>query len=339
MRLFDHFEAVRKWFPVPVDLWRPRIGRWIVLDGDRKAVSLGLLVLTFVSIMVIGTVRPFEMQQLLTETTAVQTVLNTFMSGIILLVSIVVSINSIVLSHDITEITSQEERVEGLREFRNDIGDIAGSDQQPTDPGSFLHVMASVIKNHAQELNEVSVENGEPLSEDATSHVDAVVETAEQLEDRLYRTRGGEFTVLWLGLKTDYGPMMNSMRRLKSGHEEELSEEVEEHLDELLRLFELFATGREYFKTLYYNQEVSELSRTLLMISLPAIISTATAILAIDAGLLPDVWLVGLPPLLTFVAVTITVALTPYIVLTAYMLRLATVTRRTAAAGPFVLQR
>ncbi|MEF8809161.1 MAG: hypothetical protein V5A53_13920, partial [Natronomonas sp.] len=117
-----------------------------------------------------------------------------------------------------------------------------------------------------------------------------------------------------------------------------LSEDASERLDELVEAFQLFATGKEYFKTLYYTQEVSSLSRTLLVFSLPAIIVTATAILAINAERLPEFWILGLPPVLTSVSMVFTIALTPYIILTSYMLRLATVAKRTTAAGPFSLK-
>ena len=54
--------------------------------------------------MILGTIWTFEMSRILTETPAVQTILTSLLSGNILLVSIVVSINSIVLSHDITSV-------------------------------------------------------------------------------------------------------------------------------------------------------------------------------------------------------------------------------------------
>jgi hypothetical protein len=82
---------------------------------------------------------------------------------------------------------------------------------------------------------------------------------------------------------------------------------------------------------------VVELSRTLLVVSLPAIIINATTILAINARILPEIWIFGLPPLLSFVAATFTISLAPFIILTAYMLRLSTVAREAATAGPFSL--
>jgi hypothetical protein len=154
----------------------------------------------------------------------------------------------------------------------------------------------------------------------------------------LQRTGGGEFAVLWLGLETDYGPLMNRSRKLTATHRDKLSERVEARFTDLLRSLELFAIGREYFKTLYYSREIAGLSRTLLVISLPTIITTASTILAINANLVPEVRMLGIPPLLTFIAIAFTIALAPYIVLTAYMLRVATVAHRTASAGPFVLR-
>jgi hypothetical protein len=67
------------------------------------------------------------------------------------------------------------------------------------------------------------------------------------------------------------------------------------------------------------------------------VLVVASSTLAIEAHLLPDFWFLGLPPLLTFVSFVITIALAPFITLTAYMIRIATVAKRTASAGPFAI--
>lgn len=130
---------------------------------------------------------------------------------------------------------------------------------------------------------------------------------------------------------------MEQSRKLKSSYGDELSDPLADPFDHLIEAFELFAIGKEYFKTLYYTQEVSKLSQTLLVITLPAILINASTILAINAGLFPEFWLLGIPPLQTFVAATITISLAPYLVLTSYMLRLSTVARLTSSAGIFSL--
>lgn len=89
---------------------------------------------------------------------------------------------------------------------------------------------------------------------------------------------------------------------------------------------------------MYYTREVSRLSQTLLVITHPAILANASTILALNAGILPEFWFFGIPPLQTFVAAAFTVSLAPYLVVTSYMLRLSSVARLTASAGIFSLE-
>ncbi len=338
MNLIERYWGLRDWVPVPRRNGRIDVLRWVLLEANRLAVTGALLTFVFSALVIIGWVWTFEMQQVLTETPAVQTILSALLSGIILLVSIVVSINSIVLSHDITSVEAQESRIQGVMKFRREIGQLTETGESPSDPTSFLAVMASIIHDRATAVEEVATGSDEELTLDIREYVDEVTETVEPLGDHGRGTSGAEFGILWLGLEADYGTFMDRSRMLRSSYESELSETFGERLDDLIQAFQLFATGKEYFKTIYYTQEISRLSQTLLVVSLPSILFTASAILAINSEVLPETWLLGLPPLLSFVATVFTVALAPFLVFTAYMLRLATVAQRTAGAGPFTLQ-
>ena len=338
MGVIDRLERLRSWAPIPTRERGFAPARWFLLEGNRYAVTGALLTVTFASILLIGSVWTFEMRLLLTETQAVQTLLNTILSGIILLVSIVVSINAIVLSYDITHVGKQEERIRSALEFRRDVGRMADVERSPTNPSSFLMVMAEVIQQRARDLEDVAEGADEEFAREVQQQIETTADTAAHLEESLEAVGGAEFGVLWLGLEMDYDTLLDRSLLIATTDSGSLSDAVDEQFEQLRQAFELFATGREYFKTLYYSREISQLSRTLLFISLPAILITATTILAINARLLPDIWMFGLPPLLTFVAATFTVSLAPFIVLTAYMLRVATVAYRTAAAGPFTVR-
>lgn len=338
MSVTDHYWDLRDWFPVPRRNGRFHVARWVLLEANRLAVTGMLLTFMFSALMAVGWIWTFEMQQVLTETPAVQTILSALLSGIILLVSIVVSINSVVLSHDITSVEAQGDRIRAVVEFQQDIGQLTDSGESPTDPASFLGLMASVIHDRATALEAVATGNDEELTRDIEEYVDEVIRTVEPLGNQGNSASGADFGILWLGLEADYGVYMDRSRTLRSSYESSLSDAFEERLDDLVRAFRLFATGKEYFKTVYYTQEVSQLSRTLLVISLPSILVTASAILAINAQLLPETWVFGLPPLMSFVATVFTIALAPFLVLTSYMLRLSTVAQRTAGAGPFSLR-
>jgi hypothetical protein len=252
-------------------------------------------------------------------------------------VSVVVSINSIVLSYDITSVTAQEDRVEAAVDFRQKLDRLVESNADPTKPSTFLQMTAEGIRERAQALEAIAEEAEAEFARDLQEHIEGVTETASNLEQALDPPHGGKLGVLWLGLETNYGPFINRSRSLMLRYQTGSETESTEEFEELIRAMELFAVGREVFKTLFYTQEVARLSRTLLVVSLPSILITGIAILAINANLLPDIWLFGLPPLLTFVAATFTIALIPFLTLTAYMLRLATVAQRTAGTGLFSL--
>ena len=338
MNRSDYFESWRSWLPVPANGRGINLIRWLLLEGNRYAVTGALLTATFASIILLGSLWTFEVNQILTETQAVQVVLNTFLGGIILLVSIVVSINSIILSYDITHINTQEKQIEGMMDFQRRVGRITGTKEVPTDPNTFLKLMAETIQREVNEVVDDIEGIDEAFAENIQDHLAQITGTTEHIESSVSEIGGGKFSALWIGLETDYGPMVNRSREITTQYENDLSESGGDHFDALIEALELFATGREYFITLYYTREIAELSRTLLFVSLPAIVVTSSTILAIDAQILPDVWVFGLPPLMTFVAVSLTIALAPFIVLTAYMLRVATVAQRTAGAGPFVFQ-
>jgi len=330
----------RDWFPVPKDDRRIEPVRWFLLEANRLAVTAALLSFVFVSLMLIGTVWTFQIQRILTETPTIETILNTLLSGIILLVSIVVSINSIALSHDITSVETQEERIDATLQFRNEIGQLTPSDDSPTRPRSFLLLMGDVIESRAQALEEAVADSNEEYAEEIRAYTERVQEATTRVDESVTESFvGGDLGVLWLALEVDYGEYVDQSRFLRASYGESLPEDVEARLDDLLHAFRLFAIGKEYFKTIYYNREVSELSRMLLLFSLPAILINASAILAINARLLPSFWFFGLPPILTFVAGVFTVSLVPYILLTSYVLRLATVANRNTAAGPFWLEK
>lgn len=333
----DRLRRWRDWFPVPTKGYQVDPIRWLLLEGNRIAVTGALLTAVFVAIVAIGSLWTFQMQRVLTETDAVQTLLNTLLSGIILLVSIVSSISAIVLSYDIASVGSQQERIRESVKLRRRIGSLAETDESPTEPETYLSAMAEVIRQRARKLERAAEGTDEAFAGEVREYVESISGTVEDLGERLDRVEGAEFGVLWQGLEMRYAGYMDRADDLRMTYRDDITDDVESRLDDLVEAFELFATGKEYFKTLYYSWEISGLSRTLLVISLPAILVTASTILAIDSGLVPDVWLAGLPPQLSFVAAAFTVSLAPYVVLTAYMLRVATVAHRTVAAGPFAL--
>lgn len=338
MSLADRIYRWRDWVPVPVDGYRIRLFRWVLLEADRRAVTGALLTLVFAATLLLGRFWTIEMQLLLTETDSVQTVLTQLLSGIILLVSVVVSINSIVLTYDITSLTAQQDRVEGATSFRRAVGRLVGGERSPTTPARFLSQVATAMDERARALEDsLSAQEPDEFVEDVSEFVDNVEESVETLEAADDSVGGADFGTLWVGLEANFGELTDELHAIRLTHADHVEDTHEQRFDDLVEAVELFETGREYFKTLYYSREISEFSRTLLFISLPAILVTAWTILALDAGTVPRIWLFNLPPLQVFLASSFTISLAPYLTLTSYVFRTATVARHTTSSGPFIL--
>jgi len=301
-----------------------------MLDGNRLAVTGALLTIVFVSILVIGTLWSFEMAVLLTETSTVEQILTTFLSGIILLVSVVVSINSIFLSQDMTSVDQQRSRVEGVDKFWQRVHELSDTSETPSNLRSFLELVTTIIDENLDQI----ADSADQLEDERA--ILAFTEETRQAVDKLEwdnDTTTTDFSLLWATLETTYGPLLDEANVLRHRATESDPDSYKQSLDSVIESLQLFAVGRGYFKTMYYTTEVSRFSRVLLIVSLPAIIITSSAILAISASLLPEYWILGLPPLHSFVAATFTVALLPYIVLTSFVLRLSKVARLTNGEG------
>ncbi|UPW02176.1 hypothetical protein M0R88_08795 [Halorussus gelatinilyticus] len=317
-----------------------RVKQWVLLTGSRSVVAGGLLVVVFLVLIGLGVLDRVNMRQLLINTTTVQTLFSSLLSGAILLVSIVVSINSVVLSQEITSLEEQEERIDASMAYRERIEDVVETDVSPTRPAKFLQIILQSLATQTKRLAEIAADSSNPaFRADVEQFAKQLVRDAKRSATTLDGTQFGSARVLLAGLNYDYSWQLNAARQLQSEYAESLSDEEAAVIGNLIDTLKLFATGQSYFNSLYYKRELARLSNTLLYVSLPVIIITSYVLLALDAKQFPDVSVFGLSPILIVISTAYTIALAPYLVLTVYVVRAGTVTLRTLAAGPFILQK
>ena len=320
--------------------WFHQLRRWVLLRGERTWVAAALLLGVLVVLLVASAVRPVDLRTLLNDTNTVQTLFSALLSGSILLVSIVVSINSIVLSEEITDIEHQRERIDASIRYRGQIEEFIESDVSPARPAEFLRTILKVVKHQADAIAEIASEaDNETFREEAKTFSEEVSKEAERAGDTLSGAQFGTFHVLLAGLNYDYSWQLHVARRFKRKYGHDLDDDQQDAIDDIVETLKVFATGREYFKSLYYKREFARLSSRLLYVALPTIVYTSYVLLALDAKLFPKVEFYNVTALVGFVAFSYTVALAPYLVLTSYVIRAMTVTLRTLASGPFVLRK
>ena len=330
--------SVRRYLRPKTRITDSRLARAVLIESDRLTVTAALSGIVFLVLLGVGIVWPFEMQDLLTETRAVQTLFNTLLSGTILLVSIVVSINSIVISQELGPLRSQYDRIDDTLAFQLEVEEFAAAGISPAEPTEFLEFIIGSLRADASAVADSAAADPEvraaldAFSVDVLDRLDLVSETLDRSNARIPRA-------LLAGLEYQYARHIHGARHIEDAFGDELPADERERLDHLIETLKFFAAGREYFKTLYFKQELANLSSWLLYVSLPSIVFTSYVLLAIDANLFPTTTILGVSRLLLYVSVAYTVALVPYVLLTAYVLRTAAVSKRSVAAGAFALRK
>lgn len=317
---------------------RRRLVQWVFLYGNRRQLALVLSVVILLSLLAVGSTWEFEMERLVTETRAVQTLFNTLLGGVILFVSVVLSINTAALAQEFAPLQTKLAQIEDSIELQVELEAFVDDGVSPAGLGPFLEFVIRVVRSETSVLRESADDAGEEaLREDLLALADDIEADLSQIEYRLRGENPRLALVLLGGLDFPYAHHINAARHVRAAHRTALTESDRETIDSLLRSLTVFASGREYFTTLYFKRELRNLSSNLLVLSLPVIVFTAYVLLAIDANLFPETSLPWIEPRLLYVNVAFVVALSPYVLLSSYMLRIVTVSKHSLESTVFSL--
>lgn len=306
-----------------------REGReWVLLDGHRFVVA-GLVavgVLAFVTAISVSRLAPLR---------SVQPFFYLFsglLGGNITLVTVVVAINQLLLSRELNRPGDLRSQIEATVDYRQDVGDEVGR-VPPVDPPGFLRVLAedtgeqaravgSLAERHADEA--VAAEIGDVVAR-VTDHLDRVDALVEQ-------SGTSTFDVLSATIKTSYAPAIYDLDRIRSQQADDLPPAVDEAIDGLVDRLEKIDVARQYFKTVFLQEELAALSRHLFYVGIPAVAALAGGLFLFTA---PGGASIPRPQLALLLPAIVGLGFLPLAVLFAYILRIATVARRTAAVLPF----
>jgi hypothetical protein len=324
----------------PSDQLRERVPRssrwvWVVLDADRQAVAAGVLVVLFCSMVAVGTLLPTPAYELLTDGDPHETLFDALVAATITGVTLVLTLSQLVLSQELGAAGDQRERMEGALSFREDAADAAGMDVAPAEPSAFLRGLVEATREQANALADAAPDGEAGAAVDA--YVDNLTENARVVANQLDGAQFGEFDVVWAALNYNYSWKMYAGERLRAEHGDALGEDADAALDDLLDTLALFGPAREHFKTLYFQWELSDLSRTLLYAAVPALGVAIVSLLFLDPAAYPRSTF-GVNHALLVVSAAVTVTVLPFALLLSYILRIVTITKRTLSIGPFVLR-
>jgi hypothetical protein len=304
--------------------------RWVLLEGSRAVVAglTTLAIFAFVLAVSASPYSPLEDQQ------PIFYAFSSLISGNLTIVTVVVSINQLLLSRELRTPSELETEIEGMVDYRRKIEDAAGQ-VAPVEPLGFLRLIFETARQQAQQLGGLAVtETDERVAEDVDRVVTKLTQKFDRIDTLLQSRNVGTFQVLATTLGTNYAREINKLRRIKSGHGDQLPADVEDSIDDLVHHLQDIDVARQYLKSIYLQQELASLSRLLFYTGLPSVTVVAAALLLFTApgqAHLPE------PVVTLLVPAVVTVGLFPLTVLFAYILRTATVARRTAAVIPFTV--
>jgi len=309
---------------------RPSLLDWLFIDGNRLVVTAGLTGLTYLVLLAANAlIGPIARE----ETSPIFYLFSALVGGNFTLITIVISVSQLVVSRQLGTPGQIRDQIESTNNFRESIEETSDIDVAPVTPTEFLHILlqsaAELTRTVTQEIEQ---SEGDPW-EELTDAVDQLAAHVGRVEKQISKSDVTVVSALAVTLDTNYSADIYQLRSIRAQYGEELSEEVMDCLDTLVVRLQQIDIGRQYMKTLYMQDELSKLSRSLLYVGVPALLVSVYMLRAFAVGfetLSPDV-------LFAFVPLAITISLAPLLVLVAYILRLTTVARRTIAITPFTM--
>ncbi|RBI63203.1 hypothetical protein DMJ13_01255 [halophilic archaeon] len=304
--------------------------RWFLLTGNRLLVSL---------VMLLGIAGLFVVSGafgLATVTTPnrVMWYLNGTVNGLLTLVPISVGVNQIVLSHEFGSIQDLYQRRTDVTQFRKRVERQTGTTVSSPHASAFFDALLAAVVDTAEDLRRTTGldRNDDQSTDDVDDVARAVMAEADRTRDELSAVDADMLRTLLVLLDYDDSGQFTEMQRLQV-RSDRLPEETVTRLHRVEELMMEIDAARQYVKTVVVERQLSQLSRLLIYTGIFAVAVATLGIFSYQdvAGLT-----VSRTLLVAVASVFVVVPLVPLAILGAYILRVATIARRTAAFGPFV---
>lgn len=313
--------------PFPPSTSRSRTVEWVLIEGSRLGLALGVSTVVFVSLLVFAELGVIAF----TNSDSMTRMASGMIAGAFSLVIVVVSINQLILSQEFSPAGEFRDRRAGVEAFYRDVEDATGVAAAPTAPTGLLELLATAIRERARRLAETAADH----QDDASSRrvvdlADAVADRTARLEATLEGSERTTFDALSTAVEYDDASMLYEVRHQR-GDVEVRSTALDDAFDDLVDVLRLFDTAREHLKTIYLQRELTRFSQLTVYFGIPAVFAAVLITLLygdLGGATLAHVYLQYVISLLA------TLVVLPLLLLASFILRIATITRRTVPIGP-----
>ena len=315
-------------FELELFQYNPR--EWLLMSGNRVFVTVvGFLLLAGLLAGLVGSgLVPFRSE------TPVLFLLFALIAANFTLIAIVTSLSQFVLGRRLETPGEIRRKIDDTIDYREEVGRSVGESVIPVQPDAFLLMLFRHASTELDILGDRQLEGRtrfareelETLVTDLRAHVDYVI-------DVLNRPSSGVKHALFVSLNADYESSVYQAWHLQWEHADEFTTEAAEPLARLAGTLQHIEVASRLFKTVFIESEVSELSRYLLYVGLPVqLAAVALTLVYTTPGPEPPL---PVATLRVVVPAVIAAGFAPFLLLTAYVVRLTVVAHRTADTFPF----
>lgn len=304
-----------------------------LVGADRALVALLFLAFIPAGLLLGAFLHPSPFEFALTERAPIQGLYQALVIATVTGATLVLTLIQLVLSEEFGPVGEQRRRIEEAVSFQGDVDTLLPDAERHARPDTLLTAVMEAIEDRADRLQEAMSSIDDPeLSEDVRDYVQGLHHDARLTAAKLEPTSFGTFQALEAVFSFDVSAILHETRRLRARFSFTQSQ-VCPTFDDIEAVLQVFASARAHVKVLYFQHELAELSRWIVYTSFPAIVVAVASLLFFDPTAIGSGWIA-----LTVASITISIALTPFAILLAYVLRLVKVTRSTFSRSPFLVR-
>jgi len=300
-----------------------RLRRWVFLEGNRLVITavvcLGVFAVTRV-LVAAGLLAVGPRSSISTLFASGVT------AGVFTLITLTLTVNQLISSQAFGQPDSLRSRYEEGVEFHDSVSELNPSGRAPVRGSEFVSATGTALAAHVRSLRE------HPTAGDTAAAVDALAERLGDYADQVESVSSEmqPITVISTLGGSDYARLRAETAAVQA--DVDSSDGLADDLGAIAELLGHVSVGRQYYKTIALHQQLAQLSRQVIYISLPTLLVAMyvpllyrSETVTVAESLLP--WVIS---------GAFGVVLCPLALLLVSLLRVATVMRYTVSVAPFV---
>lgn len=313
-----------------------RLKLWILIYASRWTLTALSVVGLFVALVLVMHSGPSTLQKIL-QADDVSALFSAIVGAIITSVTLILTVTQLVISQEIGSLSEQGQRLESQKDFRKSVEETLGLDVSPSEPANFFRALVIATADRGEAILEVAEKEQFEGATEIATFAEGLIEHAESIQEQLIDAEFGSFTVLSAVLDYNYSQKIHEARRLRNEYGDQLDGNVVTALDDLIETLRFFGPTRGFFKTVYFQWELIDVSRAMVYSALPVLGASAYMILAFEARQITGA-VYGIQYVYIITSAAFAFSLIPFVLLLAYVIRILSVLKRTLAPGSFVLR-